>query len=192
MTSETEVITLPVAAAKLLDARRKSGEAAPSSRSELLYEVRGAEESTAFERVVALASHRDFSRLEADGRLRLDGYPEACRSAALDRAVRSGIIDDRRFAETFVRSKLDCGWGVRRISRELERRGVDPTGIDELNARVDDVEGERERAYEIAAGRHLPERNAYPKTVRFLVGRGFSPSIAGDVARQIISEHEVE
>lgn len=192
MAFDSEAISLPVAAARLLGSRLSGGEVSVGSRSELLYEVGRAEESTALERVVSLCSHRDHSRHELDEKLRLDGYPEGCRTAVLDRAAEVSIIDDSRFAEAFVRSKTGAGWGERRISRELGRRGIDPSGVDSLRLLSSSPEAEYERALGIVSRRRIPEKNAYAKLVRFLVARGFSPSASSRAVREVLSADEGE
>ena len=45
---------------------------------------------------------------------------------------------------------------------------------------------ERERALALASRRRLTGSNDYARIVRFLCGRGFSPSLSCDVAREVV------
>ncbi len=53
------------------------------------------------------------------------GHPPDVADAAVERAERVGLVDDRRFAECFVRSHTERSpMGIVRLRSELSRRGV--------------------------------------------------------------------
>lgn len=46
--------------------------------------------------------------------------------AAIERALSVGYLDDTRFADVLVRSRLRSGKGMSGILRELRTHGIDP------------------------------------------------------------------
>ncbi len=173
-----EPLHIPVPVARKLEA---SEEGEPESRAELLYRVRKAAEACAWQRVIDMASRREYSSKEATDKLRFDGYSSACAESVVAKAQEKRIINDSRFAESFVRMKLASGWGPVRLERELSQRGVElrdvPGWPDEFLGQ-DSVE---DRARELLATKRIPEKNAYEKLVRFLATRGYPLSVAKSV-----------
>lgn len=184
----SEAIKLPVAVARSMARKRKAGELDPSSRAELLYHVGQVSADKAAERVASLVDRRDYSTKEAADKLRQDGYPSGVIEAAVGHAVEVGLIDDRRFADVFVRTKVSAGWGQRRIAGELRRRGIEVDDLPGWPYEYLDPEGERERALEVAQRHHVGGKNRRQKMARFLVGRGFSAAVAYDVARETVED----
>lgn len=86
------------------------------------------------------------------------------------------LVSDARFAEAFIRSRIERGGGPLRIRRDLEARGVESSIVGRL-LDPDDQEwetrarGAREKRFGAAqpAGRSEAARQA-----RFLLGRGFT------------------
>lgn len=182
-----EELAVPVAVARALEA---SDAPEPTCRAELLFRTRETADSCAWARVVDMASRREHSFAEVVERLRGDGYSEACAERAAARGRDARVIDDRRFADSFVRAKLASGWGQIRIERELSRRGIVPS---ELAGWPDAYFGDaspEERARELLERRRVPERNAYPKLVRFLASRGYPLSVAKDAVSEHLSSLE--
>lgn len=183
-----EVLMVPKAVARSLATRRKSGDLAPSSRAELLYRLRECSMAQAQMRVADLVNRRDYSRHELAEKLSQDGYLPNVVEEVVGRAVASGLVDDRRFADAFARTKVAAGWGMRRIADELHRRGID---VDELPGwpfEYLDPDDEASRARDVAQRHRVSGRNQFQKLVRFLVGRGFSTSVAYDAARRVLEE----
>lgn len=171
----SEPIRLPVAVARKLEA---SDAPMPSSRAELLYNVRVAADECAWAKLIDLVSRRDYSSREAAERLVREGYSSACAQRVVERAVSSRIVNDARFAEYFVRAKVAAGWGPMRIERELSRRGVSAQDVVGWPEEFFGDEGPEQRARELLECKAVPSVNAYPKLVRFLVSRGYPISVA--------------
>lgn len=146
---------------------------------------------TAFERVETALRSRERSAAEMTRRLADDGFaPEQAR-AAVERAVRCGLVDDARYAETFVASKVRAGWGRARIERELARGGVDPRRLLEgWPEAYLDRDGERERARTLLAKKPVPAKNPVEKLARFLVTKGYDPGCALSLARERVGQEE--
>jgi len=135
-----------------------------------------------------LLGRRMHTRAELERKLLARAAPEEVRSV-LARLEEWGYLDDRAFAEAFVRSRRGR-WGELRIAAELRRRGVDERIVREALAAEDGEEDEPARALallEKAAWRHKGDR---ARMVRYLQGRGFALEVALDAARAYQKLHE--
>ncbi len=177
---------IPVEVGRSLKKGQKEAEH-PWSADELAVAVERFEHECAWQKAVSLLNRRDYTAQEMHDRLVLRGYPEAVAQKTVERAEGHHLVDDRRYAKTFVETKIRAGWGKRKILLELRRRGIElPQGLSWSEASGD--ESEEERAFELARRKHVSSGNEYQKLVRFLAGRGYGYDIAGRVASQVIEE----
>ena len=80
---------------------------------------------------MSLLSYRIRTAAELHGRLADKGFSEAEADAIVRELQEAGLQSDADFAAAFVRSKWRASqWSPRRISRELQRKGVAPGDID--------------------------------------------------------------
>lgn len=186
---DDETIFVPVAVGRKLQ-RLKKEKKAFGSRAELLYQVKEISKACAHDRMESLINYRDWSSKELADKLRDDGYHAQAIEGIVSRAIEVGIVSDRRFAESFIRSKTYAGWGSGRILRELERRGITDENVDGLTELMPEPEDEAERAREIALSRRITGKNDYQKIVRHLVSRGYSFSAATAAARSALEAYE--
>jgi len=140
--------------------------------------LRRIEYTLARERALKLLGYREHSAAELRGKLRDNGYPADIAAAVTDRFVEVELIDDQRFALIWTRSRLAAGYGPRRISQELNQRGIDPSLIDDVFAETIDPDREVVLAREALRGRTAADRAGRDKLVRRLVSRGFSFAVA--------------
>lgn len=124
---------------------------------------------------------RDRSTTEIRERLDAAGYASEERDEAIETLVRTGLLDDARFAALRARSLADRGAGDIRIRHELTRASVPPELVDDA---LRSVEPEAERAQSVVA-----RRGRGARTARFLHGKGFSEEI---VAGFVAGGHEDE
>jgi SOS response regulatory protein OraA/RecX len=110
--------------------------------------------------------HRDRSAAQIDAQLAARGVSESERVDALATLARTGLVDDRRFAETRASALADRGAGNAFIRHDLLLAGVDDDVIEHAFAALED---ERIRAERIVA-----RRGGGAKTARYLSGKGFS------------------
>mgnify|MGYP001531523631 FL=1 len=69
------------------------------------------------------------------------GVEPSQRRAVLDKLVGMKFIDDRRYAEAFVRDKMRfSGWGAYKIRTALRGKGIAPEIIDEALSQADGTE----------------------------------------------------
>jgi regulatory protein len=118
---------------------------------------------------------QDLTTQELDRRLAARGFPEDEREQACTTLARTGLVDDRRFAENRALTLAARGAGDALIRHALESVGVDRELIDDA---LRMVEPEAERARRIVG-----RRGAGPKTSRYLSRRGFSEEVVAGSLR---------
>jgi regulatory protein len=135
----------------------------------------GREPDSAREAALRALRHRDLSVRELDERLRARGYAEGERDEAIESLLRTGLLDDGRFAESRARALAARGSGDALIRHDLSRAGVDGPAVEDALATL---------APEVDRARAVVERRgSVPKTARYLAGKGFSEdSISAAVA----------
>ena len=185
----TEELFVPPAVARTILKKEKEGFFTPSSRNEFLYELKEISTQCIKARIEGLIVKRDYSTTELQTKLMLDGYQKNVRDPAVQRAVEVGLINDSRFADVYIRSKISQGWGPLKIKNELSKKGIDVEKLsdwpDSYFADVDEFEA----AYSLAQRKHLTGKNDYEKLVRFLATKGYSFSIASSVAKKILEDN---
>lgn len=125
--------------------------------------------------------YRDRSVHELEERLRERGFAEAEREEAIEALVRTGLLDDSRFARLRATSLAGRGAGDALIRQALGRAGVALEHVDEaLRA----VEPEAERARLVVV-----RRGPGPRTARYLSAKGFSDEV---VVGAVAGEREDE
>ena len=137
---------------------------------------REAEAEAVLRRALGLLARREHSRAELLAKLRRAGHGRDRAERAVEDLAGRGLVCDVRFAEAFIRSRVERGSGPLRIRRDLEARGVEPSIVDRL---LDADDGEWEArargAREKRFGAEPPGgRNETGRQVRFLLGRGFT------------------
>ena len=176
------------------DLRRKLGDEEPSSQESVVASMRpaapsraasarealGDEAFEAYKKIQRLASVSERSTKALRERLAKDGYASEAVDEAIERAVSYGIVDDRRYAEAYVRTKLRAGKGRRGIESDLRDLGIDPEEIGEWCESDDD---EVSRALEVLEKRPPTAKNKRDAAYRRLISKGYSSSAAQSAAR---------
>jgi regulatory protein len=117
---------------------------------------------------------RDRSVRELDGRLAAHGVADEERTEVLESLQRTGLLDDRRFAEGRAASLARRGAGDALIRHDLTSAGVCSELVEKA---LQALEPELDRARAI-----VERRGGGARTSRYLVGKGFSSDVAGAVA----------
>ena len=185
-----EHVAVPVAVGRILLSKKKAGEIHPQSRAELLYLVGETSRICARARIERMIDRREYSSDEVSKKLRMDGYSSKVIDECVERACEVGLISDRRYADSFIRSKVYAGWGMQRIARELRQRGVSVEDVPGWPYEYLDPEDEITRALDVARTRRVSGQRAYEKLVRYLCNRGFATGVASRAARQVLDEHD--
>jgi regulatory protein len=91
-----------------------------------------------FDQALSLLSHREHSKKELATKLKTRGHEEKEVSATIERLEEINYLNDERFAEIFVRSRLSKPLGASRIQQELIQKGINSelakTAISEADA----------------------------------------------------------
>ena len=83
------------------------------------------------ERIVKLLKDRDYPEEELRRKLKLSWYPEQCISDALKWAQEKHYVDDRRFAENYIRWNGE-GKSRKRLMYDLTQKGISRELAEEL------------------------------------------------------------
>jgi regulatory protein len=110
--------------------------------------------------------HRDLSEHELAQRLAARGFTEDDRQEAMATLRRTGLVDDRRFAELRAESLAARGAADALVRDALGRAGVDAEIAEDVIA---ELEPEAVRARRI-----VERRGRSPKTARYLASKGFT------------------
>lgn len=131
-----------------------------------------------------LLARREHSRLELSRKL-ARRYEADLVEETLDRLVREGLQCDERFAESYLRQRAQKGYGPRRISRELQQRGVSHRTAERVirDAGIDWCASAL-RALERKFGAAIDDASlaARVRRHRFLDYRGFPPECGEESA----------
>ncbi len=106
------------------------------------------------------------------------------------------FIDDARYAEAFVRDKLNLsGWGAYKIKMALRAKGVAREIIEEVVAPMIEATDMRERLEEIMQRKMRTLRYSSPydaktKLIRFAASRGYDMEQAMECASKIVVDLE--
>jgi len=128
---------------------------------------------TVLDAAYRMLRHRERSMNEVSERLEAAGFADSEREDAIETLIRTGLLDDARFAELRARSLVERGAGDARIRHELRRAGIASESIEDA---LETVEPEADRAQSVVL-----RRGPGLKTARFLHGKGFSEEIVAGV-----------
>ncbi|MDO8848396.1 MAG: RecX family transcriptional regulator [Coriobacteriia bacterium] len=178
-----EWTTLPVEVLRDLDLREDD----VVDTSELTERIASIAPVRARERALRLLMYRERSSFEITKRLSDDGYPEDVASLITEDLLRTGLVDDERFAESYARALIQArGYGRSRALRELSARGIAPelalSALEELAP--DDGEDQRAR---VRARSLVRPNDTVDRLAARLIRRGFSQSVALRAARDTLT-----
>ena len=127
---------------------------------------------------------REHSRLELFNKLKIKDFSEGVDlDKLLDELSEKNYLNEDRFAECFVRSRINRGQGRLKITNELKRKGISQTLVQQ-SMNKNEVDW-----YELAVvqmkkkyGSSKPEDyKEKTKRMRFLSSRGFDACIIRDI-----------
>jgi regulatory protein len=132
-------------------------------------------EPSATQRALGLLTRREHSRLELSRKLVIRGVEAVDAQAVIDKLAAAGWQDDKRFAESLVRSRAASGYGPAYIRAEL---GTHALASDAVAAALESYEGDWAENACALVTRRFPEaltgdRDVRRKAIDFLLRRGF-------------------
>jgi regulatory protein len=124
---------------------------------------------------VRLLARREHSRAELRRKLTHKGHESDAVDEALDRLVAERYQSDARFVESFVRHRIQQGYGPVRIAGELRERGVEEADAQAGlgAAEVDWQSLARDTAHRRFGDAPAGDAREWAKRARFLQYRGF-------------------
>lgn len=117
------------------------------------------------------------------------------RGEVLERLIVDKFIDDRRYAEAYVREKLNLsGWGVRKIAASLKVKGVADSIITEVLSQVD-RESMSERLIDkierkARTTKHKDQYDLRGKLIRYALSLGYDYDMALSAVSQIVKTED--
>jgi len=182
---------VPVAVGRMLKERLTSGALSPDlGPEELAHAIDEVQAACANARTEKLINMRDYTEAQLATKLSQDGYSPSAVRTAVARAVRIGLVDNLRYGDVLIRSKMAAGWGQVRIAQKLKQVGISPESIPGWPDAYFERDSEAERAYALLAHKRLTGKNDYPKLVRHLANKGFSLSVCVDAAKRRLAAAE--
>ncbi len=114
------------------------------------------------------------------------------RAEVLKRLIADKFIDDRRYAEAYVREKLNLsGWGARKISSSLKAKNISDTIITEVLSQIDPSSTEERLRTKIERKiKSVKSKDKYDlknKLIRYGISLGYDYSMTQSVVSQIIT-----
>lgn len=162
-------------------ARSRGGGVSPAASVEALA---ADDAECAFRKIERLALAREQASAALRARLVREGFPPEAADAAVGRALACGLVDDARYAEVLVRSRLSQGRGAQGIAAELESLGIDASVVpgwpEEFAV---DHESEVARALALLDRKPPRAKNKRDAAYRRLAQKGFGASVASTAAR---------
>ncbi|MEE0344615.1 MAG: regulatory protein RecX [Eggerthellaceae bacterium] len=140
----------------------------------------------AFKKIERLVKVRDRSVYEVTQRLRKDNYEQEAITSAVDKALRCGYLDDVRFADVLIRSRLRAGKGLSGIVAELKRNGINPEkDLDNFpDAYLRLFPGQKDSAIALLCKKPPRAKNKLQAAYAKLIRSGYPSSLASEAARE--------
>ena len=128
-----------------------------------------------------LLARREHGRIELARKLRQRGAPAELIEPVLDRLADEGLLSETRFLESFVRMRVNAGYGPLRIREELAQRGLPRADIEQAlqESDFDWSEQLREIWQRKFAGVLPSDPRERAKQGRFLSYRGYPLELIG-------------
>ena len=108
------------------------------------------------------------------------------RERALEKAIRVGVVDDRRYCEALISSALRSCKGLTDVLREAESLGVSPRSLTLIRCLSKrDRDGQIARARQFLEAHPVRSKNQRDGAYRKLISRGYPSSVASAVAGEV-------
>ncbi len=124
---------------------------------------------------LGLLGRREHSQKELLDKLKLRGIDADLARPVITQLTEQGWQSDHRFAESFTRQRIKKGYGARRITHELQQKGITAFDIDAV---LDELELDWLEVIERVYLHKYPQESRisyqdWAKRSRFLQHRGF-------------------
>ncbi|MEO0294084.1 MAG: RecX family transcriptional regulator [candidate division WOR-3 bacterium] len=129
-------------------------------------------------------SYRERSKKEIENYLKNKGIQEGIINKVLSDFEKVGLIDDRRFALSWIKNRSNANpKGRFAIKMELLYKGVPENEMEDLLRSIDEKENAR-KAIEKAVRKYKGKPNKKEKVIEYLRRRGFEMSTLREVVKE--------
>lgn len=139
-------------------------------------------------KVLHYCSYQDRCTQEVRTKLATFDIPSSEKENIFKVLVEEGFIDDRRYASTFVRSKMHLKkWGVNKIRMSLKLKGIDDEIIKEALSEID-PEIYREELIKVLKSKKINETDDYKrraKLAQYGIQKGYEPALVWNVVASL-------
>lgn len=141
----------------------------------------------AMEKINSLLNTRERCIKELECRLAAASFTEEEIEDALQAAVRVNLVNEERYARSFIRGKVNLGWGRSKILLRLEQDGIPGSIIAACEDDFASADQEYEMAMREVSKHRARSKDPYATYVRRLVARGYSFDLSKRVASDFLS-----
>lgn len=136
------------------------------------------------------------SRREIEQKLEQVGFPEEVIASVMEEIEARGWVDDEAFAEAWVGDRAARkGYGKRRLSMELQRKGIEKETISQALTQIEPEDelrhalplAEKKWTYSTDLAQILREKR---RIADYLLRRGFSHTIIQKVFEELMTNRE--
>ena len=150
----------------------------------------------ALQSLMRLAARSEKSSGDAMRLMQRWEVPVAERQGVLEKLIENRFIDDRRYAEAYVREKTNLsGWGARKIALQLRAKGISQDIINEALAQLDDSELRSRLQDKLRRKlRSIKADSKYQlqgKLFRYALSQGFDYAQANEAVLDVLHQHWV-
>lgn len=147
----------------------------------------------ALQSLMRLCARAEKSSGDAMRLMRGWGVAESERDGVLQKLIDQRFIDDKRYAEAYVREKSNlAGWGARKIAFQLHQKGISKEIINSTLATLDsDAQQEQLTSKLMRKMRTIKAANNYElrgKLLRYGMGLGFDYEMTRNAIDKIAPE----
>lgn len=141
-------------------------------------------QNDALKKIIALVNASDKSERTIRDRLAREGFSQPEIESAVDQARQYGFIDDKRFAEVLVRSRIAQGRGSAGIIRELAENDIDADIVPGWPYDYPlSTEEQIDRAIDLLKRKPPHAKNKREAAYRRLMQKGYPSMVASSAAR---------
>ena len=143
----------------------------------------------ALARAMDSLARREHSRRELEVKLLRKGTSSDVAAAVVERLEKDRLVSDERFAEAWVRSRVNKLFGPLKIRAELGNKGVDDALAERALAEYADDWDEAARAWVARRGHSGMDRKAQARVYRSGRNRGFTHDQMMQALARLATDH---
>ena len=144
----------------------------------------------AYARMTRICARKEYAPYEIRQKLLLLGLADNVVDKLVKRLIKERYIDERRYAESYIRDKLHFNkWGKRKIELHLAQKRISPDVVGDAFAQFSESQFSEllllllQKKLKSVSGRSVPERRM--KLLRYALGRGFTVDEIGQCLKMM-------